>query len=39
LGALSVWLGALATGNRVGVRPRLRVEAEGPAPAASPASL
>jgi hypothetical protein len=39
LGAVCVWLGALATGNRVGLRPRLRVEAEDLAPAASPASL
>ncbi len=26
LGTLGVWLGALATGNRVGLRPRLKVE-------------
>ncbi len=40
LGSLCVWLGALATGNRVGLRPRLKVE-EAPEPerAASPASL
>ncbi|HWM05693.1 MAG TPA: phosphatase PAP2 family protein, partial [Actinophytocola sp.] len=39
LGSLCVWLGALATGNRVGLRPRLKVESEEPEPAASPASL
>jgi hypothetical protein len=39
LGALCVWLGAMATGNRVGLRPRLIAEAREPEPAASPASL
>jgi membrane-associated phospholipid phosphatase len=39
LGAAGAWLGALATGNRVGLRPRLRVEEAQPVPAASPASL
>ena len=39
LGALSVWLAALATGNRAGLLPRLRVEEPEPEPAASPASL
>jgi len=40
LGTIGFWLGALATGNRVGLRPRLRVEeAPEPEPAASTASL
>ena len=40
LAAVAVWLGAMATGNRVGLRPRLKPEEE-PArePAASTASL
>jgi len=39
LGTVGVWLGALATGNRVGLRPRLKVEERELEPAASPASL
>jgi hypothetical protein len=39
LGALCVWLGALATGNHVGLRPRLTIEESEPEPEASPASL
>jgi membrane-associated phospholipid phosphatase len=40
LGTVGFWLGAMATGNRVGLRPRLRVE-EAPQlePASSPVSL
>ena len=39
LGAIAVWMGALATGNHVGVRPRLRIEEPEPEPAASGARL
>jgi len=39
LGAVGVWLGAMATGNRVGLRPRLRVEEAQSERAASPARL
>ncbi len=39
LGTFGVWLGAMATGNRVGLRPRLKVDQPELEPAASPASL
>jgi hypothetical protein len=39
LGAIAVWLGAMATSNRVGLRPRLAVEEEEPAAVPSTASL
>lgn len=39
LGTIGVWMAALATGNHVGLRPRLRIEEPAPEPAASAASL
>jgi membrane-associated phospholipid phosphatase len=39
LATVAVWAGALATGNRVGLRPRLKQEEPELEPAASPASL
>jgi len=40
LGSVAAWMGAMATGNHIGLRPRLRVdEEEAPEPAASGARL